>query len=89
MTQLATNLTDYLSAHPYLAIMILFLIAFGEAMLFIGLFVPSTPIMIGAGALVGLGKLGLFPVLIARDGPGGAASTISFRCGRFQPILSF
>lgn len=65
MTQFVTSITDYLSANPTLAILILFLVAFGEAMLFIGLFVPSTPIMIGAGALVGLGKLGLFPVLIA------------------------
>lgn len=82
MTQLATNLTDYLSAHPYLAILILFLIAFGEAMLFIGLFVPSTPIMIGAGALVGLGKLGLFPVLIASAAGAIAGDALSFWIGR-------
>ena len=82
MTQLATNLTDYLSAHPYLAIIILFLIAFGEAMLFIGLFVPSTPIMIGAGALVGLGKLGLFPVLIASAAGAIAGDALSFWIGR-------
>ncbi len=82
MTQLATNLTDYLSAHPYLAIMILFLVAFGEAMLFIGLFVPSTPIMIGAGALVGLGKLGLFPVLIASAAGAIAGDALSFWIGR-------
>jgi len=82
MTQLATNLTDYLSAHPYLAVLILFLVAFGEAMLFIGLFVPSTPIMIGAGALVGLGKLGLFPVLIASAAGAIAGDALSFWIGR-------
>lgn len=82
MSQLATNLTDYLAAHPYLAILILFLVAFGEAMLFIGLFVPSTPIMIGAGALVGLGKLGLFPVLIASAVGAIAGDALSFWIGR-------
>ncbi|MES2142799.1 MAG: bifunctional DedA family/phosphatase PAP2 family protein [Pseudomonadota bacterium] len=82
MSQLATNLTDYLSSHPYLAILILFLVAFGEAMLFIGLFVPSTPIMIGAGALVGLGKLSLFPVLIASATGAIAGDALSFWIGR-------
>lgn len=82
MSQLATNLTDYLSGHPYLAILILFLVAFGEAMLFIGLFVPSTPIMIGAGALVGLGKLGLFPVLLASAAGAIAGDALSFWIGR-------
>lgn len=82
MSQLATNLTDYLSAHPYLAVLILFLVAFGEAMLFFGLFVPSTPIMIGAGALVGLGKLGLFPVLIASAVGAIAGDALSYWIGR-------
>lgn len=82
MSQLASNLSDYLSSHPFLAILILFLVAFGEAMLFIGLFVPSTPIMIGAGALVGLGKLGLFPVLIASAAGAVAGDALSFWIGR-------
>jgi undecaprenyl-diphosphatase len=82
MSQLASTVTDYLSAHPYLAILILFLVAFGEAMLFLGLFVPSSPIMIGAGALVGLGKLGLFPVLIASAAGAVAGDALSFWIGR-------
>ena len=82
MTQFVTSITDYLSAHPTLAILILFLVAFGEAMLFIGLFVPSTPIMIGAGALVGLGKLSLFPVLIASALGAIAGDALSFWIGR-------
>lgn len=82
MTQFVTSITDYLSAHPTLAILILFLVAFGEAMLFIGLFVPSTPIMIAAGALVGLGKLSLFPVLIASALGAIAGDALSFWIGR-------
>lgn len=82
MSQFASTLSDFLSAHPYLAILILFLVAFGEAMLFIGLFVPSTPIMIGAGALVGLGKLSLVPVLIASAIGAIAGDALSFWIGR-------
>lgn len=82
MTQFATSITDYLSANPNLAILILFLVAFGEAMLFIGLFVPSTPVMIGAGALVGLGKLSLWPVLIAAAVGAIAGDAVSFWIGR-------
>lgn len=82
MTQLATGITDYLAANPNLAVLILFLVAFGEAMLFIGLFVPSTPVMIGAGALVGLGKLSLWPVLIAAAIGAIVGDALSFWIGR-------
>ena len=44
---------DYFSAHPGWAIAIIFLIAMGEALLIIGLFVPSTAVLVGAGILVG------------------------------------
>ena len=42
---------DYFAQHPGWAIAIVFLIAFGEALLIIGLFVPSTAVF-GALALV-------------------------------------
>ena len=40
---------DYFSQNPGWAIAIVFLIAFGEALLIIGLFVPSTAVLVGAG----------------------------------------
>src|SRR5438874_291886 len=48
---------DYFSQHPAWATAIVFLIAFGEALLIIGLFVPSTAVLIGGGMLVGTGRL--------------------------------
>ena len=39
--------------------------AMGEALLIIGLFVPSTAVLVGAGVLVGTGHLGFWPVIIA------------------------
>ena len=40
---------DYFAQHPGWAIAVVFLIAFGEALLIIGLFVPSTAVLVGAG----------------------------------------
>ena len=56
---------DYFSAHPEWAIVVIFLIALGEALLIIGLFVPSTAVLVGAGMLVGSGHLPFWPVFIA------------------------
>jgi membrane protein DedA with SNARE-associated domain/membrane-associated phospholipid phosphatase len=56
---------DYFTANPGWAIAIIFLIAMGEALLIIGLFVPSTAVLVGAGILVGTGHLGFWPVFIA------------------------
>ena len=56
---------DYFSANPGWAIVIIFLIAFGEALLIIGLFVPSTVVLVGAGTLVGTGHLDFWQVFLA------------------------
>ena len=56
---------DYFTANPEWALVIVFLIALGEALLIIGLFVPSTAVLVGAGVLVGTGHLAFWPVIIA------------------------
>jgi len=56
---------DYFAQNPAWAIAIVFLIAFGEALLIIGLFVPSTAVLVGAGMLVGTGHLEFWPVFLA------------------------
>ena len=53
---------DYFAQNPSWAIIVVFLIAFGEALLIIGLFVPSTAVLVGAGILVGSGHLPFWPV---------------------------
>jgi len=73
---------DYFSAHPDWAIAIIFLIAFGEALLIIGLFVPSTAVLVGAGILVGTGHLPFWPVLIATTIGAIAGDQVSFWAGR-------
>jgi membrane protein DedA with SNARE-associated domain/membrane-associated phospholipid phosphatase len=73
---------DYFSANPEWAIVVIFLIAFGEALLIIGLFVPSTMVLVGAGMLVGTGHLGFWPVFWATAIGAIAGDQISYWVGR-------
>ena len=73
---------DYFSAHPDWAIAIVFLIALGEALLIIGLFVPSTAVLVGAGILVGTGHLPFWPVFLATTSGAIVGDQLSYWAGR-------
>ncbi len=73
---------DYFAANPSWALAVIFLIAFGEALLVIGLVVPSTAVLVGAGALVGTGKLEFWPVIIATTLGCILGDQVSFWAGR-------
>jgi membrane protein DedA with SNARE-associated domain len=74
---------DYFSANPEWAIAVIFLIAFGEALLIIGLFVPSTAVLVGAGMLVGTGNLPFWPVFWATAIGAILGDQLSYWVGRF------
>ncbi len=74
---------DFFSANPEWALLIIFLIAMGEALLIIGLFVPSTAVLVGAGVLVGTGNLSFWPVIIATAVGCIVGDQISYWAGRF------
>ena len=74
---------DYFAHNPSWAIVVVFLIAFGEALLIIGLFVPSTAVLVGAGILVGSGHLPFWPVFIATAVGAIVGDQISYWAGRF------
>ena len=73
----------YFAQHPNWAIAVTFLVAFGEALLIIGLFVPSTAVLVGAGILVGSGHLEFWPVFLATAIGAVAGDQVSFWAGRF------
>jgi membrane protein DedA with SNARE-associated domain/membrane-associated phospholipid phosphatase len=73
---------DYFTQHPGWAIAIVFLIAFGEALLIIGLFVPSTAVLVGAGMLVGTGHLEFWPIFAATAVGCILGDQISYWAGR-------
>ena len=74
---------DYFALHPYWALAIIFIVALAEALLVIGLFVPSGAVLVGAGALVGSGKLHFWPVLIATVVGCVLGDQISYWAGRY------
>lgn len=74
---------EYFGQNPTWAIIIVFLIAFGEALLIIGLFVPSTAVLVGAGILIGSGHLDFWPVFAATSIGAILGDQLSYWAGRF------
>lgn len=75
-------LLAFMGAHTTLAYVVIVLAATLEAVLVVGLFVPSTPILVGAGALVGMGALPLLPVLAASTVGAVLGDALSYWMGR-------
>jgi undecaprenyl-diphosphatase len=81
MTQMLSSFVDFLGAHQALAVLFAFLVAFGEALLVLGLFVPSTTVLVGLGTLIGLGKMAFLPVFLATVAGAIAGDALSFWAG--------
>lgn len=64
MTAYVQAVTDFIVQHPNWAGLLVFLTAAAEAIAMIGSIIPGTTILIGVGAVVGLGHLPLWPILI-------------------------
>ncbi|OQX07433.1 MAG: hypothetical protein BWK73_28115 [Thiothrix lacustris] len=74
-------LLDLATQHPLLAIALAFAISAGEAMLVIGLFVPSTIVLVSLGGLVGLGKLPFWPIFLAATAGAVVGDALSYWVG--------
>lgn len=81
MTELLQSFVDTLSTHPELAGVFAFLIAMGEALLVVGIFVPSTVPLVAVGTLVGLGKLDFWAMLAWISVGAVAGDAISYWIG--------
>lgn len=81
MTTWVQPILDYLSQHPTMSWAIIFLVSMGEALFVVGLVVPSTAVLVGAGTLVGLGKLQFWPVFLMTILGAIAGDAISFWIG--------
>ena len=73
---------DYFALHPNWALAVVFLVAMAEALLVIGLFVPSTVVLVGAGTLIGAGKLAFWPVMVATIIGAATGDQFSYWAGR-------
>ena len=65
LTHLLDQVVTYIGDHPTAALAIVFLISAGEALFIIGLFVPSTIVLVGSGTLIGMGKLPFLPIFVS------------------------
>lgn len=74
-------IVDYIGNHPNAALAIVFMMAMGEAIFVIGLFVPSTVVLVGAGTLIGMGRLGFVPIFTATALGAIAGDAISYWIG--------
>jgi membrane protein DedA with SNARE-associated domain/membrane-associated phospholipid phosphatase len=83
VTDLLNQLVAFIGEHPTLANAVVFLIAMGEALFIIGMVVPSTVVLVGAGTLVGLGKLDPWPIFIWTVLGAIAGDAISYWIGHF------
>ncbi len=82
MNHAIQQLIDVIGTHPQLAFWVVFAVATGEALLVVGLFVPSTAVLLGAGALVGMGRLAFAPVFIATLAGAIVGDAASYWVGR-------
>jgi membrane protein DedA with SNARE-associated domain/membrane-associated phospholipid phosphatase len=82
VTAYLQDFLNFIGLHPNLAIAAAFLVSAGEALPIIGLFSPSTVVLVGIGGLVGLGKVSFWPVFIATILGATIGDAISYWIGR-------
>jgi len=58
-------LLDWTRQHPQWSALAVFVIALSESLAVVGLFVPGAVLMVATGALIGLGVIGFWPILLA------------------------
>lgn len=85
----ATMLTDFTLANRDWAPLIIFALAFAESLAIISIFIPSTVILIGLGAVAQIGGLPLFPLIIAAIVGAFLGDWVSYIAGAWfkQPLL--
>lgn len=83
-TESLNGLIEWVGAHPIAAGLVAFLVAFGDSLLVVGIVVPSLPILMGLGALIGLGMIdGTYAVVSAGLGA-FCGDLVSYGLGRWQ-----
>lgn len=73
---------DWISRHPLAAGVVIFLIAFLDALLIVGVAVPASPLLFAVGTLVGLGYLDPWYALICAAAGAFCGDGVSYLAGR-------
>lgn len=80
---LVEAIAAFIEAHQDWSIPLMFLIAFGESLAFVGLFVPATMILAAIGILLAAGTLDFVEVLVATALGATAGDAVSYWLGRY------
>ncbi|WP_256667449.1 bifunctional DedA family/phosphatase PAP2 family protein [Pseudomonas sp. ANT_J28] len=91
MTSLVSSIIEFLTAHPHVAYLSVFLLALSESIPIIGAVVPGTAVILALSALVPSGVLLLWPLLVAATLGAIAGDGLSFWLGHryHREILGF
>ena len=87
-TSWTQELITWLNAHPGWGFSIVFLVAFFESLVLIGILLPGIVILFGVGTLIGLGMLELIPIWVAASAGAFLGDSLSYLLGhRFRGHL--
>jgi len=82
------ELLSWLNAHPGWGVSLVFLVAFFESLVLIGILLPGIVILFGVGTLIGLGVLDMIPIWIAATSGAFLGDSLSYALGhRFRGHL--
>ncbi|WP_245006785.1 bifunctional DedA family/phosphatase PAP2 family protein [Pseudomonas mandelii] len=81
MTSLVLSIIEFLTAHPHVAYLAVFLLALSESIPIIGVVVPGTAVILMLSTLVPSGVLLLWPLLVAATSGAIAGDGLSFWLG--------
>lgn len=76
------SITDWIGTHPIAAGALIFLIAFCDALVIVGIVVPALPLLFAAGALIGLGHVNGPYALVCAAAGAFAGDGLSYWFGR-------
>lgn len=75
------ELLNWVNANPGWGVLIVFLVAFFESLVLIGILLPGIMILFGIGTLIGLGVIDVLPVWLAASSGAFLGDTLSFALG--------
>ena len=87
-TSWTQELLGWLNANPGWGFSIVFLVAFFESLVLIGILLPGIVILFGVGTLVGLGLVDMLPIWIAASAGAFLGDFLSYLLGRHCITLS-
>ncbi|MBU3992375.1 MAG: DedA family protein [Alphaproteobacteria bacterium] len=82
MEELISRATEIVSEYGFWAGPIVGVLAFGESLALVGLFIPATALMIAVGGLMGSGTVAPLPVIVCAAAGAILGDWISYKIGR-------